>query len=107
MEVRVLGPVEVDRDGAALVPGGLKQRTVLALLIAARGRAVSVDALIDGVYGERAAPGARRTLATYISNLRHVLGDVIGRSGDGYQLDLGDIEVDAFQFEDEYRSGTT
>ncbi|MDH5294433.1 MAG: hypothetical protein OEW91_12180 [Acidimicrobiia bacterium] len=36
MEVRVRGPVEVDRDGAALVPGGLKQRTVLALLIAAR-----------------------------------------------------------------------
>ena len=103
MEIRVLGPMEIHRDGVGVSPGGLKQRTVLGLLVAARGKPVSTDALIEGVYGDDAAAGARRTLATYVSNLRHILGDVLTRSGDGYVLgDLG-VDVDMVVFETLYR----
>ena len=47
--VRVLGPLEVLRDGADVRLGGPKQRTVLALLAAEVGTPVSVETLIDGV----------------------------------------------------------
>ncbi len=103
MEIRVLGPMEIHRDGVSVSPGGLKQRTVLALLVAARGKPVSTDALIEGVYGDDAAAGARRTLATYVSNLRQTLGEVLTRSGDGYVLRTDDIDVDMVTFEQLYR----
>jgi len=79
--------------------GGPKQRTVLALLVAEVGTVVSVDALIDGVWGEEPTPGVRSTLQTYISNLRTALGDVIVRDGGGYRLEANPQRVDAVQFE--------
>ena len=46
MEFRILGPLEVV-DGERSVPlGGAKQRSVLGLLLVARGRTVTTDALI-------------------------------------------------------------
>ena len=99
MDLMVLGPLEAVEDGRPLPLGGLKQRTVLALLIANRGRPVSTDALIDGVYGEDAPSGARRSVQTYVSNLRSQLGDVIRSTGSGYTLDPDMATVDAVAFE--------
>ncbi|TML18055.1 MAG: hypothetical protein E6G32_15100, partial [Actinobacteria bacterium] len=79
VEIRVLGPLEVTSAGADVHLGGRKQRTVLALLAAELGKPVTVDALIDGVWGEERTPGARSTLQTYVSNLRAVIGDIIVR----------------------------
>lgn len=104
MQIRVLGTLEVDTIGALVPLGGAKQRTVLALLIQAVGRRVSIDALIHGVYGEQAPPGARRTVQTYVSNLRHELGDAIRSTGDGYVLDLEASAVDASRFEAAYNA---
>ncbi|MDH4307374.1 MAG: protein kinase [Acidimicrobiia bacterium] len=106
MEVWVLGPTVLHRDAVELSPGGLKQRTVLALLAASAGRPVPIDALIEGLYGDAAAGGARRTIATYISNLRREMGDAILRLGDSYQLDPA-VKVDAVEFEKLYRSGSS
>src|SRR5579862_7685911 len=58
MEFSVLGPVGARRDGAPVELGGPKQRSVLALLLLARGESVSRDRLIDGVWGESAPPAA-------------------------------------------------
>ena len=69
------------------------------MLIAASGRPVSVDALLIATYGEDASPGGKATLHTYVSNLRHVLGDVIVRQGDAYFLDCAEATVDAAVFE--------
>ena len=99
MRIRVLGPVEVVSDGVDVRLGGPKQRTILALLVAEVGKVVSVDALIDGLWGEDPTPGARSTLHTYISNLRTALGDVIVREGGGYRLHANPQQVDAVQFE--------
>jgi WD40 repeat protein/DNA-binding SARP family transcriptional activator len=79
---------------------------VIAVLLAAGGRAVSVDTLLQALYGEDADPSRRASLHTYISNLRNVLGEVIVRQGDGYVLDTSGSTVDAAAFEDGYRSAT-
>jgi serine/threonine protein kinase/DNA-binding SARP family transcriptional activator/WD40 repeat protein len=100
MQIRVLGPVEVESGGVDLRLGGPKQRTILALLVAQVGKVVSVDALIDGLWGEEPTAGARSTLQTYISNLRTLLGDVIVREGGGYRLLVDAAGVDAVRFEE-------
>jgi DNA-binding SARP family transcriptional activator/WD40 repeat protein len=104
MEILVLGAVEAVRDGVPLRLGGPKQRAVLALLAAAVGRRVSVDLLIAGVYGDEASTGARRTIQTYVSNLRRDLGDVLHGSGDGYVLELVPSAIDAGRFEAAYQA---
>ena len=100
MELRVLGPVEVVEDGRSFPLGGPKQRTVLALLISNAGRSVSTGSLINGVYGEEPPQGARRSIQTYVSNLRGELGDIIVGTNDGYELAAERPAVDAMRFED-------
>jgi DNA-binding SARP family transcriptional activator/WD40 repeat protein len=102
----VLGPVEVLAAGARVVLGGPKQRAVVAVLVAAAGGPVMVDALLQALYGEDASPTSRATLQTYVSNLRHALGDVIVRRGDAYLLDCSDATIDAVAFEDACRTAT-
>ena len=101
---RVLGAVEFVVDGAPVALGGAKQRTVVAVLVAGAGRLVTVDTLLQAIYGEDAAPTSRASLHTYVSNLRDVVGDVIVRHGDGYRLDCTNATIDAAVFEAAYRS---
>jgi DNA-binding SARP family transcriptional activator/WD40 repeat protein len=106
VEYRVLGPLAVSADGVASGLGGPKQRVVVAVLVAAAGRPVSVDTLLQALYGDDAAPRSRASLQTYVSNLRNLLGDVIVRQGDAYLLDVATATVDAVEFEDAYRGAT-
>ena len=74
LQFAVLGPLQL-RAGSALVPlGAPKLRAVLAMLVMNRNRAVSVDALIDAVWGESPVPAARTSIHSYVSNLRRLLG---------------------------------
>ena len=61
---------------------------------------MSVDTLVDEVWGEEATAGSRSTLQTHISNLRAQLGDRLVTEGGGYRLEAAREEVDAFRFED-------
>ena len=61
LKVRVLGPLEVLIDGVPVRLGGPKQRAVFALLAAEVGKPVSVDTLIDGVWGDEPTTAARST----------------------------------------------
>lgn len=99
-EVRfqVLGPLRVTADGEDLPLGGPQQRLVLALLVAARGRTVSTDSLIQGVWGEEMPPTARKALQGYVHHLRTGIGDRLKTETGGYSLDTGG-EVDAAHFE--------
>ena len=99
MEFKVLGPLEVSENGETYALGGPKQRAVLALLIEHAGRSVSTGSLIEGVYGDDSPQGARRSIQTYVSNLRGAIGDVIHGTSDGYQLAVERDQVDAYQFE--------
>ena len=98
----VLGPLEVVSEGSSFALGGPKQRAVVAVLVAAGGRPVSVDTLLQAIYGDDASPTSRATLHTYVSNLRNVLGDVIVRRTDTYLLDCSDASIDAIEFENAY-----
>ena len=103
VDYRVLGPLEVLAGDAAITLGGPKQRGVIAVLVAVAGQPVPVDTLLQAIYGEDASPTSRATLHTYVSNLRHLLGDVIVRQGDAYLLDCTDATIDAALFEQAYR----
>ncbi|MGZ4594378.1 MAG: BTAD domain-containing putative transcriptional regulator [Actinomycetes bacterium] len=105
MEYRILGPLEVVDGDRTIALGGPKQRAVLAMLLLDVGRVVSVDRLIQGVWGDEAADGAMSTLQVYVSNLRKVLEPVkgehtvlIGRRP-GYVLEVEPDSVDALRFD--------
>ena len=79
--------------------GGPKQRLVVALLLAEPNTAVSVDRLIDGVWGDSPPESARHTLQAYVSELRKTVGDVIERDGAGYRIHVDRDALDALDFE--------
>src|SRR5262245_51930322 len=90
MKFGVLGPLEVRDDAGALVDlGGRQPRTLLAMLLASGGRSVSVDAIVDCIWGEDPPQSATGTLHSYVSRLRRRLGaDVPLRYDDaGYRLE--------------------
>ena len=108
-EVRfeVLGPVRGWHGETELELGSPQQRAVLAMLLLARGRQVSVDGLIDGLWGEGVPRSAAGTVRTYVSRLRRVSrkaagqpGELIESIGDGYVLRLGPAVLDLELFEE-------
>ena len=104
MDVKVLGTVEVWRDGQAVSLGGPQQRRLVGVLVTARPHAVSADRLVDAMWPEGEAPdGARRAVMTYVSRLRTVLGEAIVAGAGGYRLEVGESPdsgtVDADRFE--------
>jgi DNA-binding SARP family transcriptional activator len=109
VEVAVLGPVEVRLDGVVVDLGTPKQRALVAALALSRGRAVSVDAIIDLLWGDSAPPGVTATLQAYVSGLRRVLeparerrapATVLVTVAPGYALKTPDEALDARLFED-------
>jgi DNA-binding SARP family transcriptional activator/ABC-type transport system substrate-binding protein len=100
VEFLVLGSVDVRTDGRALALGGPKQRALLALLLLNANGVVSRDRLIDALWGERAPATAQRSLDSYLSRLRTLLGpDRIERQPPGYLLHVAPGELDLARFE--------
>jgi DNA-binding SARP family transcriptional activator len=102
MEVRLLGLVEVDLDGRAAELGGAKQRAVLAMLALRANQPVSLDRLVEGLWGERPPRSAAKMVQLYVSQLRRLLagaGAEIVTRGRGYELRLPEESVDALRFE--------
>jgi DNA-binding SARP family transcriptional activator len=99
-EVRfeVLGPVRGWHGGAELDLGSPQQRAVLAMLLLARGRQVSLGSLIDGLWEGDVPRSAAGTVRTYVSRLRRRVSS-IESAGDGYLLRLGSALVDLDEFE--------
>ena len=74
LEFRLLGPLEVRRGGEPLALGGARPRALLACLLLGRGRVLSVDELVDALWGESPPQTARHMVAVYVSKLRRLLG---------------------------------
>ncbi|MDN5860078.1 MAG: AAA family ATPase, partial [Pseudonocardia sp.] len=105
---RMLGPLEV-RDGPRLFdPGKPKQRAVLAALLVNANRVVSMDRLIDALWGADPPPAATGSLQAYIANLRRVLepdrpprapAQMLVTRAPGYQLNVAPEDLDVATFE--------
>ena len=100
IEFRILGPLEAE-DGGRLIPlRGTRQRAVLAILLLHRGEVVSVDRMVDELWGERPPETATKTVQVYVSRLRKELGqDVVLTRGGGYVLDIEPHQLDAERFQ--------
>jgi DNA-binding SARP family transcriptional activator len=95
------GPVGVLRNGRDLPIGGAKQRRLLAALLVDHDAVVSIDRLVDALWpGTDPPAGARRTVMSYASRLRSVIGadHVVNRAA-GYVLSFDGASYDADDFE--------
>src|SRR5207244_7213393 len=83
-----------------LLLGGQEQRAVLALLLLEPGRVVSVDRLIDALWGEEPPRTATTSPQNFISQLRKTLGpEVLETRPPGYRLRVraGELDLDRFR----------
>ena len=100
VEVRLLGPLEVDVDGRILDVRRQKQRALLALLALRAGEVVPTDRLVDELWGDEPPKAAVGSLQNFVSELRKMLGaEVLVTRSPGYLLDIPRDAVDVHRFE--------
>ncbi len=105
MQYRILGPLEVLDDGQPVALGGTKQKALLAVLLLHANQVVSVDRLVEDLWGEEAPATAENVIQTYVSRLRKALegtdrrGVLVSRRP-GYILHVSPGELDLRRFEE-------
>ncbi|MCX5333837.1 MULTISPECIES: BTAD domain-containing putative transcriptional regulator [unclassified Streptomyces] len=100
--VDLLGSVRVHGGDGSVDIGGARLRMLLARLALEAGRPVSVDSLVDGLWGEQPPADAANALQALVSRLRKALrgtGTVDAVAG-GYRLSVQEEDVDTYRFED-------
>ncbi|HEY7484350.1 MAG TPA: BTAD domain-containing putative transcriptional regulator [Streptosporangiaceae bacterium] len=99
MDFRILGPLEVMRDGSMVELGTAKQRVVLGVLLLHPNEVVSADRLVDEVWGESPPPTAVKMIQGYVSGLRKALGaHTIVTHAHGYAARIAPGSLDAERF---------
>jgi hypothetical protein len=102
MEFRILGSFEVIGSAGLNDLRGARRRGLLACLVVHVGQPLSTDRLVEELWGGGGSGGAARTVQTYVSQLRRLLGDeeasLLTRPG-GYVLEIDPADVDAYRFE--------
>lgn len=103
MEFRILGPLEVSCESGTVALGGRTQRALLVLLLLNANRTVSVEQLINELWG---GGGSVKSVQMAIARLRAALAAPVGGSPSvvtrehGYSLALGEREtLDQLSFE--------
>lgn len=106
MGIRVLGPVGAEVAGGPLPLRKPRVREVLALLVAAGGRTVSTDALVDDLWDGAPQAGAVGAVRTFVGELRRALEPdraphapprFVVTTPPGYALRVPDDAVDAWR----------
>lgn len=104
MQIRLLGPLEVEGPAGPLNIPGRKERAVLTWLALRANEVVAESRLIDLLWGERPPRTAAKTVQAYLSRLRGVLAgagetEVTIEAGRGLCLrvpasaiDVGEVE---------------
>jgi DNA-binding SARP family transcriptional activator len=107
MELRILGSIELWTDSALADLGPARQRSILGVLLVDPERPVSLESLVDRVWGERPPAGVRNVVHTYVTRLRRALAlasaglpEPIGlvRTPTGYQVSADPGSVDLVRF---------
>jgi DNA-binding SARP family transcriptional activator len=99
--IRVLGPIDLLTETGAQPIGSRHCRALLGMLVLGAGRAVSIDRLRAGLWGDSPPKSADNSLQTYVSRLRHVIGgEVLEHADHAYRLAVRRDQIDALRFED-------
>jgi DNA-binding SARP family transcriptional activator len=107
LRFRDLGPLEVERAGAAVPVGGGLLESALALLLIHADRPVGIDALCEAVWGEQGVARSVSTLDSHVFRLRRLLepdrasgapATVLLREPGGYRLAVGADQADSTRF---------
>lgn len=100
LEILVLGPLMLRRDGREVPAGGHHARIVLSALVVGVNHAVSADQLAWAVWGDEQPDSVTNTVQTYVSRIRHLLGpDSIETFDHSYALNAKCEQVDSCRFE--------
>ena len=108
IEAHILGPLEVLVEGKQVELKGGKQRELLGVLLVHANEIVSVDGLIDALWGAAPPPSAPKSLQALVSRLRADLGVASGEletHGYGYRLRLDAERLDADVFRGRVEDG--
>lgn len=105
MEFRILGPLEITGGSERVELHGARQQIIVAMLLLNANRLVTVDRLLEAVYGEDLPPTARSQVQISISSLRKLFASygqdaVISTHAGGYRIEVGDGELDSQRFTD-------
>ena len=100
MEFRVLGPLDVSRDGRAVALPEGRARALLVLLLLEAGRVVPVERLVDVLWDGQPPARAVKLVQGFVSRLRRALGpDAIVTLAPGYLVRVEDGALDLARFE--------
>ncbi|PRY48967.1 transcriptional regulator [Geodermatophilus tzadiensis] len=114
MQFDILGPLQVRDAGRPLALGRPKQRAVLAILLLSAGTVVSLDRLVEELWGPQSPPQALASVQAYVSHLRRLLepqrapgtpATVVVNQAPGYRIVVDPGDLDAARFEDLARTG--
>lgn len=99
IEFRILGPLEVSRNGRRVRLGGERQHALLALLLFRANEVVPSERILEELFRDTARDPAN-ALQVAISRLRRSLADgVLETRPRGYLLHAGPAELDSAHFE--------
>lgn len=105
LDFGVLGPLQINANGAPLPLGTPKQRAVLAMLVMSRNRPVSSESLVNAAWEQFPPPEPKASLHSYVSNLRRLIAGagldpraVLASAPPGYRLAVGDADCDIGRF---------
>ncbi|MEA5360533.1 BTAD domain-containing putative transcriptional regulator [Amycolatopsis sp., V23-08] len=108
MEFVLFGEVQLRVAGRPLDIGTPRQQAVLAVVAAEAGRPVSLETIINRVWGDDSPPEARNVLYSHISRIRRLFKEIADSSGEiaelprrtaGYVLEIDPDDVDLLRFE--------
>jgi DNA-binding SARP family transcriptional activator len=100
VEFRILGPLEVSHDGRPVRIKGARERALLAFLLLHPGEPVSVDRLLDELWGASPPATARKSVQVRVAGLRRALhGEVVLTRGDAYLVRPESHWLDLRRFE--------
>jgi len=101
IDVRLLGPLKVVVPDGGVEFEGAKQRRLFVALALRAPDAVSVDELVEAVWGHDAPDGREQALQKQVSRLRARLGEwlPVRRRAAGYALEIEREAIDSRRFE--------
>lgn len=114
LQISIFGSLRIWRAGHETQVGGPRNRIVLAEIVAAAGNVVSVESIVDALWGENPPTSATNQVHRIVGQLRrtfepglspHAMGRVILAEGKGYRI-LGDPDsCELHRFRDLVRRG--